>query len=45
MLYCIVYTCERVLTLIFLRIGERSCARGYAHKYICVFIKQTKQSP
>ena len=25
--------CERVLTIVFLRIGERSCVRGYAHKY------------
>ena len=25
--------CERVLTIVFWRVGERSCMRGYAHKY------------
>ena len=25
--------CERVLTIVVLRVGERSCVRGYARKY------------
>ena len=29
--------CERVLTLVFLRVSERSCAHGYAHKCMCVY--------
>ena len=28
--------CERMLTLVFLRVGERSCARGYAHVHVCL---------
>ena len=25
--------CERVLTIVFWRVGERPCVHGYAHKY------------
>ena len=25
--------CERVLTIVFFRVGEHSCVRGYAHRY------------
>ncbi len=31
--YVRVCICERVLTIVFLRVAERSCVRGCAHKY------------